>query len=194
MAVAATASGIASPGGGELISSLIEWSLRVVMIDQATMPKNSGVTILANRAMYLKPKITRPVMAMPAITHHIQDGPPTSAETLLPKIVFWTPNQPTRLTAMTKLTSAEPLRPKPVQRVSIGVARPSRIPARPIAKITISRITAPSVKARKASPKVMPTPMVAPSVNWEIEPDWASHWSSMDQKPKRLSRGTRESE
>src|SRR4051812_43159374 len=139
MAVAATASGIVSPGGGEWIRSLNEWSLSVVMTDQATIAKKSGVTIFAKFAMYLKPKITRAVMAMPANTHHIQDGPPTRAETLLPKIVFWTPNQPTRLTAMTKLTSAEPLRPKPTQRVSIGVARPSRIPARPIAKITTSR-------------------------------------------------------
>src|SRR6478735_4760886 len=194
MAVAATASGMVSPGGGEWIRSLNEWSFRVRITEKATMAKNSGVTIFAKFAMYLKPKITRAVMAMPASTHHIQAGPPTSAETLSPKILFWTPNQPTRLTAITKLTSAEPLRPKPTQRVSIGVARPSRIPARPIAKITTSRITAPSVNAQKASPKVMPTPMVAPRVNWEIEPDWASHWSSMDQKPKRLSRGTRESE
>lgn len=133
-------------------------------------------------------------MARPAATHHTHDGPPTSADTLLPKIVFCTPNQPTRLTAMTKLTRAEPLRPKPIQRVSIGVARPSRIPARPIAKITTSRMTAPSVKARNAFPKVMPTPMVAPSVNCEMDPDWASHWSSIVQKPRRWSRGTRESE
>ncbi len=94
---------------------------------------------------------------------------------------------------MTRLTSAEPLRPKPAQRVSSGVASPSRMPARPMAKMTTSRITAPRVNARKASPKVMPTPMVAPRVNCEMEPDCASHCSSMVQKPSRLSRGTRES-
>ncbi len=193
MAVAATASGRCSPGGGALISSETEWCMSVVVTDQAISAKKSGVAIFASSAMYLKPKITRAVMAMPATAHHSADGPPTRAATLLPKIVFWTPNQPTRLTAITRLTSAEPLRPKPIQRVSSGVARPSRIPARPMAKITISRMTAPSVKARNALPKVMPTPMVAPRVNWEREPDWPSHWRSMVQKPKRSVRGTRDS-
>ena len=102
---------------------------------------------------------------------------------LSPKMPFCTPNQPTMLIAMTRLTSADPLRPKPAKRVSRVIDRPSRCPARPIRKITTSRVTAPRVNATKASRNPIPMPSEAPSTNWDSEPDCPSHCSSIEPNP-----------
>ena len=66
------------------------------------------------------------------------------------------PNQPIRLTPITKPITAEPACPNPHQRATTDVLSPSRTPMMPMKIQTTSRITAPTVNAQKAFQNVIP--------------------------------------
>jgi hypothetical protein len=97
---------------------------------------------------------------------------PTSAASPCAETADWMPNQPTRLIPIASPISADPDLPNPVQRASMEVDIPSRIPMMPTKTATTSRMTAPRVSATNASQNPIPKPSVAPSRNWLSAETW----------------------
>src|SRR5262245_41030038 len=96
------------------------------MTDQPASNRNAGTVTYATHPIHLNPYTTRAVTASPVTIDHTHTGtPPTRACSPVAKIAFWMPNQPIRLVATTSPISAEPSRPKPVQRASTEVDSPS---------------------------------------------------------------------
>ena len=164
--VAPVAMEMCAPNGGDATRSVKLCREICTVIAHPARPRNSGTVTNAVQPMARNPRSTRAVTASPQIRHQAHSGRDGMIDWRpAANTAVCTPNQPNRLTAMTSPMSVEPYRPNPVQRTSIEVARPSRIPAMPTKMQTTSRITEPSVIAQKAPQKESPAPSVAPRRN-----------------------------
>ncbi len=183
------------PGAGPVSSSPMSWRVSSVMTDQPTRMRNSGTVTLASHCMPTKPKATMPVTMRPKmrLQAHTGRAPGMRASSDSAEIADWMPNQPIRLMPIARPTSEAPISPKPVQRASSEVFRPSRWPMKPTTHMITSRMIEPNRKARKASPKVMLYPRVAPRRNCESAETCPNRCTAIPNQGLRASGVTRES-
>jgi hypothetical protein len=141
--------------------------------------------------MEWKPRTTIAVTSRPNTSAQPHSGrPPMSDTRPCAETADWMPNQPMRLIPMASPMSAEPPRPKPVQRAIMDVERPSRTPMTPTRIVMSSRMTEPRVKARTAGQKLIPKPTVAPSRNCDRADTWPNRCTATDHHEYRAWSGT----
>src|SRR5690606_12304050 len=145
---------MAGPAGSDVTSVPKSRATSPLPIDHATSTRNDGTVSEATHFIEAKPHSTLNVTARRNSGDHTQSGStPIRLTRPSADTADWMPNQPISEIPIATPTTALPPWPKPVQRASTEVGRPSRQPMMPTPIETSSRITAPNVKARNASQK-----------------------------------------